>query len=68
LTLLLVRTKRVLHSHHGRTDDPGFADHFKHVAFKETTSLGSKDIQRELQLMAVDGLPELIKVGRHEGA
>jgi hypothetical protein len=56
----------------GAADDPkeytGLAHMFEHMAFKETTSLGSKDIQRELQLMAVEDSLELIKVGRHERA
>jgi len=42
----------------GAADDPkeytGLAHMFEHMASKGTTSLGSKDIERELQLMAVE--------------
>jgi len=42
----------------GSVDDPkeytGLAHMFEHMAFKGTTSLGSKDIGRELPLMAVE--------------
>jgi predicted Zn-dependent peptidase len=42
----------------GAVDDPkgytGLAHMFEHMAFKGTTSLGSKDIDRELRLMAVE--------------
>ena len=42
----------------GAVDDPkgytGLAHMSEHMAFKGTTSLGSKDIERELRLMAVE--------------
>jgi len=42
----------------GSVDDPkeytGMAHMFEHMAFKGTTSLGSKDIDKELELMAIE--------------
>ena len=48
----------VLLANVGAVDDPkentGLAHMFEHMAFKGTTSLGSKDIEQELRLMAVE--------------
>ncbi|MCX6835562.1 MAG: pitrilysin family protein [candidate division Zixibacteria bacterium] len=56
----------------GAVDDPkeytGLAHMFEHMAFKGTTSLGSKDIEREQQLMAVeDSLYMALRSERKKG-
>jgi len=48
----------VTYANIGAADDPkgytGLAHMFEHMAFKGTTSLGSKDIDKELELIAVE--------------
>ncbi|HWR82731.1 MAG TPA: pitrilysin family protein [Candidatus Deferrimicrobium sp.] len=56
----------------GTVDDPkgytGLAHMFEHMAFKGTSTLGSKDIEKELQLIAVeDSLFMILRAERTKG-
>ncbi|MFQ5499663.1 MAG: M16 family metallopeptidase [Candidatus Zixiibacteriota bacterium] len=56
----------------GSGDDPkgytGLAHMFEHMAFKGTTTLGTKDIDKELQLIAVeDSVFMLLRAERNKG-
>jgi len=56
----------------GSVDDPkgytGIAHMFEHMAFKGTTTLGTKDIDRELELMMVeDSIFLLLRAERNKG-